>query len=325
MHSSTGRNRRLPGALPWMLLMAGLVVSSGIAAAEGAGGEHHGRHYDAREVRATKAAAAGPTANQLAAIERKRGEVPELADEIDGTTGATRSLWNRVGYLTGADRSGAADEVALKFVQANLDLLGLEVDDLAEWEVTDSVYSAVTGATHLYLRQIHQGIPVYNAQLHVNVNRDGRIISRQQLVRARDLARPRQEPRPGPPGGQGGRGRRARTWASPWPSRRAMLAQDDEDPRRVTASRRPACREEPIEAKLVWLPVGRGDVRLAWNFQIAHLPDGHHVYEMTVDAKDGQVWTRFDRVASDAVPRLPAAGGEPEPHDAAAAGGRPRR
>src|SRR4029450_9295898 len=49
--------------------------------------------------------------------------------------------------------------------------------DLAGYEVTDVVPSAVTGATHIYLRQRYQGIPVYNAQLHINVNREGRIIS----------------------------------------------------------------------------------------------------------------------------------------------------
>ena len=43
--------------------------------------------------------------------------------------------------------------------------------------VTDAVYSRVTGTTHIYLQQRHAGIPVYNAQLQVNVNREGRIIS----------------------------------------------------------------------------------------------------------------------------------------------------
>ena len=37
--------------------------------------------------------------------------------------------------------------------------------------------SKITGATHIYLRQRYQGIPVYNGQLQINVNRDGRIIS----------------------------------------------------------------------------------------------------------------------------------------------------
>ncbi len=59
---------------------------------------------------------------------------------------------------------------------SNRGLLGLTAADLAEYEVTDRVYSQVTGVTHVYLRQLHQGIPIYNAQLQVNVNRDGRIL-----------------------------------------------------------------------------------------------------------------------------------------------------
>ena len=39
--------------------------------------------------------------------------------------------------------------------------------------MTDVVSTSVTGATHIYLRQTYLGLPVYNAQLHVNVNRDG--------------------------------------------------------------------------------------------------------------------------------------------------------
>ena len=67
--------------------------------------------------------------------------------------------------------------IALAYVRENLATLGLEESDLAGYEVTDSVYSRVTGATHIYLRQRHRGLPVYNTQLHVNVNRDGRVIS----------------------------------------------------------------------------------------------------------------------------------------------------
>ena len=69
--------------------------------------------------------------------------------------------------------------VAVEFVSnpAVLEMLGLTADDLLDYEVTDVVPSKVTGATHIYLRQTLYGIPVYNGQLHVNVNRDGRIIS----------------------------------------------------------------------------------------------------------------------------------------------------
>ena len=65
----------------------------------------------------------------------------------------------------------------MAFIRSNVAALGLEPSDLKDYVVTDVVYSRVTGATHIYLQQRHAGIPVYNGQLHVNVNRAGRIIS----------------------------------------------------------------------------------------------------------------------------------------------------
>jgi hypothetical protein len=47
----------------------------------------------------------------------------------------------------------------------------------------------------------------------------------------------------------------------------------------------------------MWLPVRGGDARLVWNFQI-HTLDREHVFDFTVDAVTGEVWTRFDRVDS---------------------------
>ena len=46
------------------------------------------------------------------------------------------------------------------------------------------------------------------------------------------------------------------------------------------------------------LPVRPGEARLVWNFQI-HTLDKQHMWDLTVDADTGQVWTRFDWVAGD--------------------------
>ena len=74
-------------------------------------------------------------------------------------------------------RPGEPMTIAMDFVRSNLAALGLEASDLEGYAVSNVVYSKVTGATHIYLQQRYQGIPVYNAQLQINVNRDGRIIS----------------------------------------------------------------------------------------------------------------------------------------------------
>src|SRR4029450_1394468 len=106
--------------------------------------------------------------------------VPDLDLSSDDTFGTTRSVSSLTTYLTSASkRADDHTRVALDFVSdaPTLDLLGLTPQDLADYEVTDVVRTKVTGATHVYLRQTYLGIPVYNGQLHVNVNRDGRILS----------------------------------------------------------------------------------------------------------------------------------------------------
>ena len=59
-----------------------------------------------------------------------------------------------------------------------------------------------------------------------------------------------------------------------------------------------------IETRLMWLPIRAGEARLVWNFEVA-TPDGH-VYDFTVDAVTGKVWTRFDWVADDSYRVFPA-------------------
>ena len=101
---------------------------------------------------------------------------PDLAVTADGTTGVTTKLYDRLGYLTPPDPR-TPTVIALEFIQMNLAVLRLNQADLAEYEVRDLVTNQATGSTHLYLRQTFQGIPVYNGLLHVNINRDGRVLS----------------------------------------------------------------------------------------------------------------------------------------------------
>ncbi len=155
------------------------------------------RHYDARiefNQGLAPAARKGPTVEAAQAL---AAGLPDVTINYDDSSGAVRSLSNPVGHLTGARPGVDAMTVALEYVRQNLSLLGLDETDLADYEVTDRVYSKVTGATHIYLRQRYRGLPVYNGQLHVNVNRDGRIISVNNSFLP-GLARPRRDP-PSPP------------------------------------------------------------------------------------------------------------------------------
>ena len=146
--------------------------------------------------------------------------------------------------------------------------MGLTGDDVSDYEVTDSVLSNATGATHLYLRQTYLGLPVYNGQLQFNVNRDGRILSVNNAFLP-DIA-----------SGAGG------TQPSVSPADAAGNASEYLG---LNASL------EPLDAELMWLGVRRGQTRLVWNFQLDVSDD--HYYDFTVDAQTGQVWTQIDWVA----------------------------
>jgi len=233
----------------------------------------------------------GPAARQLAAIDELRRELPALGVTFDRHTGATRTLYNAAGFLTDS-QSGDPLDLALDFVQGNLDLLGLGPADLREWELADRVFSRITGTTHLYLRQLHQGLPIYNALLQVNVAKNGEILSVNNGF-VPDLGR-RSTP-VAPSLGAGNAVVRAAenvgiVLSDPPPALEppSGLAQ-----RTVIAG--DGVSLEPIEAELMWLPVGP-EVELVWNLQIQTL-DGQHWFDINVDADAGSVWTRFDWVA----------------------------
>ncbi|MBT8423319.1 MAG: hypothetical protein KJP03_09395, partial [Gammaproteobacteria bacterium] len=133
------------------------------------------RDYDGRAI-VTAGLDTAPTAAQQAALNALQAAIPSLGYSIDHATGVTRTLSNHTGYLSGP-QSGDHEAIADSWLKANTTLLGISAADLADRELESKVYSAVTGATHIYWRQRAGGLSLYNGQLHVNVNRDGRLMS----------------------------------------------------------------------------------------------------------------------------------------------------
>jgi extracellular elastinolytic metalloproteinase len=256
--------------------------------------EHSVRNFDAR-IPFNAGFHAAPTAAGLSAAAELRRLVPGLVVRFDRATGVTRSVSQRVGYLTPPSANPDATAVALAFIDAHHDLLGLAAEDLADFEVTDTVFSRVTGATHLYLGQRHLGLEVYNGQLQINVNREGRILSvhnrfMPQVGRAAVSAHPTRSAAEAVLAAAEHLGIEVE----------APVQRIDQEPgaeQRTRLEQRQISRE-PIEARLAWLTIRAGDARLVWNFQI-HTLDHQHLYDFNIDARSGQVWTRFDWVSSD--------------------------
>ena len=281
------------------LSFAFALLWSSAAAAQGAADAE--RHYDARIdynaafIASQRVLPSQPNKAFVANLE-------EASVEADAASGAVSALTSQRGYLTDK-ASGAPMTLAMNFVRNNIAALGLEAGDLQGYTVTDVVHSQVTGATHIYLQQRYRGIPVYNAQLQVNVNRDGRIISVNNsflpgIARAVSSLSPRMQL----PAAVGSAAQFSGTPLAAQP--KALQA-----PRgmQVQSVEHEGISRSPINGKLMLLPIRQGEARLVWNFQI-HTLDEEHSWDYTVDADTGQVWTRFDWVAGDQyrVYRAPA-------------------
>jgi len=264
------------------LILFASILWTGVAAAQGiTDGE---RHYDARSQQGARAFGEARTQSPTQSLSADVQELSSL--DLDEVTGSVRSLSSERGFLSAAT-PGNPMSIAMDFVRRNLAALNLEESDLADYVVSDVVFSKVTGATRIYLQQRYQGIPVYNAQLQINVNRDGRIISvNNSFVSGLQRAVGSLKPGKTLPAAVG----EALKFSGIKAAAPAVLGTN-----RVANA---GISLEPINGSLMLLPVRPGEARLVWNFQI-HTLDKQHMWDLTVDAATNQVWTRFDWVAGD--------------------------
>ncbi len=275
------------------LYLLPFLLWSGVAPAQNP--DDGNRHYDARA-----GMASALTIEQL----RSQGQAPpgitadvqeQSALEVDEISGAVRSLSSDRGFLTGAS-AGKPMDIAMDFVRKNLAALNLGASDLEGYTVSNVVFSKVTGATRIYLQQRYQGIPVYNAQLQVNVNRDGRIISvNNSFMAGLQNAVRSLKPAMKLPAAVGSALKFA---GMKMPAPGVVGASSAADVQQRTRVANAGISLQPIDGTLMLLPVRPGEARLVWNFQI-HTLDKQHMWDHTVDAETGQVWTRFDWVAAD--------------------------
>ncbi len=78
--------------------------------------------------------------------------------------------------LTGANMGKALD-IALNFIKQSGQAQGLTSLDFSDMIVTDQYVSKDTGITHIYFRQRNGGIEVFNANININIGKDGSVIN----------------------------------------------------------------------------------------------------------------------------------------------------
>jgi extracellular elastinolytic metalloproteinase len=208
-----------------------------------------------------------------AAVARWTERPGDLRVRRDPRTGGARALVGAAGYLTKEAPRALADHelepYVLQFVRSELDLFGLDDSALDTLEPTRRVIRAGDDLVHLRFTQELHGLPVYGAELRVSLLRDGRILAVHHELATRPPTAP------------------ARPGIDLDAATRAAIAE-------VAAHGYTA--SSISNSRLVLLPLPDGRLRLAWNFQL-EATDGRHLWDLTVDAEDGVVWTRFDWVA----------------------------
>jgi fungalysin/thermolysin propeptide len=133
----------------------------------------------------------------------------------EGAARHGRSASGPVAFLTGP-RSGPPLAIALAYLKAHEQELGLTASDLSGLAVTDQYTDSGTGTTHIYFQQRYKGIGVYTGITGVNIARDGSVINVGEPVRSGSRGRGEQlVARTGREAGCGGRreGRRAQPQA----------------------------------------------------------------------------------------------------------------
>jgi extracellular elastinolytic metalloproteinase len=167
---------------------------------------------------------------------------------------------------SGATSGSTADAktIALDYIKAQKQALGLTGSDVNDVVVSDVVFSKHNGVTHVYLQQRHKGIEVDNGLINVNVARDGSVISAGNRFVSNLAAA----------AGSQNANKTAVDAVSAAaghlelkPKQAFKVVGKKGGPADATTISTGGIAEQPIDAKLVWMPTGNA-VRLAWNVRL---------------------------------------------------------
>jgi extracellular elastinolytic metalloproteinase len=209
---------------------------------------------------------------------------------VSGASSGRASAPTRNDFVTGP-RAGSPQAIAVGHIRTHAKALGLRAADVADMVVTDRYTDADTGVTHVYLRQRYQGIEVFDANINVNVARDGSIISLGSsfvsgLASKIEPGKARMTASASVKATAGKLGLKA-------PAKLSVV--DASIAERSVTFGRSGISLAPIATKLVYQNV-RGTYVLARQIEL-YQPDGAHWWNLRVDASSGAILARNDYVS----------------------------
>ena len=195
---------------------------------------------------------------------------------------------------SGGAIAGDPVEIARAFVEERQQDLGLAAEDIAEAVVSSHHRSRDTGVTHVYLQQQLHGIPVEGAVLNLALTAEGRVAHvgnrfLPELALSTGSPEPTISPRHAVDRAVADLGLPAADFA---------LLTSKPDARRHTVLSGGGISANDIPASLVWFPRAVDDLRLAWKLEL-DIVETSNLWQIYVDARDGQILDRVDLVIHD--------------------------
>ncbi len=207
-------------------------------------------------------------------------------------------------FLTSQKSTADALEIARAYISQVPQKGLMSEGDLAEMKVANRVTSKHNGITHLYFKQQLNGLEVANAQISINIHRDGRVINMansfvSNLKAKANAAHPELD-------AEGAIRSIADKLGYEVSGLLVPLKQFANSPREM-AFAGAGLSMDPIPAKLVYYRTEDGSARLAWDLVIRTVDRKHH-YNVWVDAVTGEElgkveWQHSDSYEVFALPK----------------------
>ncbi len=194
--------------------------------------------------------------------------------------------------LNAQESTEVAVNSAIEYLQKNHQKLNANKTDVASVMITDSYTSKHNGVTHVYVRQQHNGIGLFNKNVNINVLKNGRIANMNgQFVN--DVASKVNTLTPSISAIQAVESA-AQEMGWRITEKIQNLHQIGGIDEKVLVSDGCISRHD-IEVSLEYFPMTDEKVRLAWKFAVEEFY-GHHLWDMHVDAVDGTILYKRDRI-----------------------------
>lgn len=232
---------------------------------------------------------------------------------ISGATNhfAPQAAQNPGMFLTGP-QSGRPEDIAWSYLRSNKSAWNLTDDDLADVVTTDQYTDEYNGVTHIYLRQRFNGIEVNQANISINIARDGSVINvgNDFVANGRALINTK-TPTLLPE--QAANNAAQHLQLKPTKSFVAAQQRSQAADRATTVSDG-GIATKPIQAKLMYQRTEKS-LQLAWNLEIEEV-GAQNYWSVRVDAKNGAVLDQNNYVIHEDFAAQAEQAGQSEPSNA---------